>query len=250
MKVLTNERQSKILKIINRRGSATVDELCDKFAVSASTIRRDISELAEKKLITQIYGGAKSLKNSLVEPTMEQKSTENLPAKIIIAKYAADEIEVGDRIFIDAGTTTREMVQFLDEEMEIQVVTNSVELALLLINKKIPTIILGGEIKLSTQATEGHFAMQQLRMFNFDKSFLGVNGIDDEAGLTTPDENEAIIKKRVAEKSQETFVLGDSSKFGQVSFVKFAKKDDVTLITNSADNTEIIATKSHKIWGN
>ena len=101
-----------------------------------------------------------------------------------------------------------------------------------LIDRGIQTIILGGKIKLSTQATLGYTAIEQLSHYRFTKVFLGTNGIDLAAGITTPDPEEASLKHQAIAHGEIAYILADSSKFGQVTFTHFANLADVTIITS------------------
>ena len=121
---------------------------------------------------------------------------------------------------MDAGTTTLEMIPFLSSISNVKVVTNSVKHAALLIDQGIETLILGGTIKISTNAVLGSGASEQLRKLRFNRCFIGMNGAHVDAGFTTPDPEEAMIKKIAIENSQKAYVLLDHSKFQQTTFVE------------------------------
>ena len=114
-----------------------------------------------------------------------------------------------------------------------QVVTNSIHHAAKLVDKNIQTIIIGGHVKKSTDASIGAVAYEQIKQLNFDKAFLGINGIDEEF-LTTPDMEEAVIKKTVIENARKSYIVTDSSKIGRVSFAKVDKIENATIITNQS----------------
>lgn len=150
----------------------------------------------------------------------------------MIAKLAATQIKKDDVIYLDAGSSTLELIPLLPTGTPLKVVTNSVKHASQLIDLNIDTIILGGTIKLSTNATLGNTSLKQLQEFNFNKAFLGINGIDLNAGLTTPDPEEAILKKTALQQAEEGFILADHSKFNQISFAKVAALEAVTILTD------------------
>lgn len=135
-------------------------------------------------------------------------------------------------IFIDAGTTTEFLLPFLQGK-NVTVVTNSIHHATRLVDLSIKTIIIGGYVKQTTDASIGSVALEQIRQMDFDKAFLGMNGVD-EAYLTTPDMEEAVIKKAVIANAKVSYILVDGTKIGQVSFVKVAAIDQVTIITEAA----------------
>ncbi|EHJ53201.1 sugar metabolism transcriptional regulator [Streptococcus macacae NCTC 11558] len=152
----------------------------------------------------------------------------------MIVKKAAEMIDYGDIIFIDAGTTTELLLEHLDHS-KLTVVTNSIHHAAKLVDKNLQTLIIGGYVKNATDASVGQLAVSQLRQLNFDKAFIGMNGID-HSFLTTPDTEEAAIKKTVMDNAQRTYVLADDSKIGQTSFVKVERLEAVTIITNRSDS--------------
>ena len=175
--MLTEERQQKILQLLAQNNIVKLHELTDLLAASESTIRRDLQELENQKLLIRVHGGAKRIGQHIgFEADMQTKSKENVNAKQMIAKLAATQIKKDDVIYLDAGSSTLELIPLLPTGTPLKVVTNSVKHASLLIDLNIDTIILGGMIKLSTNATLGNTSLKQLQEFNFNKAFLGING--------------------------------------------------------------------------
>ena len=126
--------------------------------------------------------------------------------------------------------------------------TNSVHHAVKLVERKIKTIIIGGFVKQSTDASVGAVAIDQIRQLNFDKAFLGMNGIDKHY-LTTPDVEEATIKRTVIDNAKESYVLVDASKIGQFSFVKVAATEKANIICQTSESSllDIIKKKTRVI---
>ncbi|WEG72823.1 DeoR/GlpR family DNA-binding transcription regulator [Vagococcus intermedius] len=230
--MLTEERQKYILEQLSHQKIIKTQTLVTKLDASESTIRRDLQEMEAAGLLKRIHGGAKQLMKLDTEPDMLEKSSKNLHEKQIIAKYASDLVKNGDFIYLDAGTSTYEMIPFLKGK-EIHVITNSVYHANALVNLSIPTMIIGGTIRLKTKAVINAFSVQQLELLRFDKAFLGINGVDANAGLTTPDPDEAIMKSTAIQQSEQLIVLADASKFNKVSFAKVAEIDAGLILTNS-----------------
>ena len=114
-----------------------------------------------------------------------------------------------------------------------------------LLERGIETIILGGTLKRTTNAIVGPTAVEQLQQLYFDKAFLGMNGIDEQAGYTTPDTEEAIIKKTAARQSQEAFVLGDRSKLKQRSFVQVLSLKQAMILTDNCPKDYLKTLKKH-----
>jgi DeoR family fructose operon transcriptional repressor len=140
-------------------------------------------------------------------------------------------IEDGDSIYLDAGTTIFEIIPFIKDK-EITVVTNGLTHIDALLQTRSKLYILGGEVKVKTSALIGGTALKALEQFRFDKCFIGTNGIHDSLGYSTPDPDEAYVKQKAIEYSDQAFVLADASKFSQTSFSKFANLEDATIITD------------------
>lgn len=209
-----------------------LDDLVSLLDTSESTVRRDLDELESERKLHRVHGGAE-LPHSLQEEfTNQQKSIKNIQEKMLVAKKAASLILNDDVIFVDAGTTNELLLGYLSQD-NLTVVTNSIHHAAKLVDKNIQTIIIGGHVKKSTDASIGAVAYEQIKQLNFDKAFLGINGIDEEF-LTTPDMEEAVIKKTVIENARKSYIVTDSSKIGRVSFAKVDKIENVTIITNQS----------------
>ncbi|MGT2928917.1 DeoR/GlpR family DNA-binding transcription regulator [Streptococcus dentasini] len=230
--MLKSERKNLIMAKIHDQNFVTLDSLVSLLQTSESTVRRDLDELEAERKLHRIHGGAEKLHSLQEELSVQQKSIKNVQEKRLIAHKAQSLIDENEVIFIEAGTTNELLVDELTRT-DITVVTNSPHHAIKLADKKIPTIIIGGELKWATDANIGPIAFNQISQFNFDKAFLGTNGIDNE-NLTTPDIYEATIKQAVIASSEETFVLTDSTKLDQIAFAKFAKLSDVTVIINQS----------------
>ncbi len=247
--MLTEERHSMIIKAVNERSSVTIAELAEMLDVSASTVKRDLIILANEGKIIKVRGGAMSRNESFtsVEKNVEEKASICTEEKMTIAKYAAELIENGDFVFLDAGTTTEKMIDYLNVK-DVTFVTNGFIHAKKLARKGYKVFITGGEIKASTEAIVGAECVLTLKNYNFTKCFMGTNGISLTAGFTTPDVNEARVKSAAIESSREVYVLADHSKFDEVSSATFAGLGKAVIITdripnrkynNAADITEV-----------
>ncbi|MCT8975440.1 DeoR/GlpR family DNA-binding transcription regulator [Clostridium sp. CX1] len=230
--MLTEERHNLILELLKEKGVVKINELVEATNTSESTIRRDLTILESTNSIKRIHGGATLTKGRLIEQTYLEKEVQSVDEKRLIGKYAASLVKDGDCIYLDAGTSTFEMIQFIDRK-NIIVVTNGLKHINALVERKINSYILGGKVKETTKAVVGIDALKSLEKFRFDKSFLGINGVHLEQGFTTPDSEEAILKESAIKQSRQAFILADDSKFGEVSFVKVADLEKAMIITNS-----------------
>ena len=237
--MLTQERQSLIENYVNEHELCRVAELCKLTTTSESTIRRDLIQMEEDGRLKRVHGGAQSVKNFARDVSQNVRFSLNHDHKTEIARYAAEHfVKSGDNVFIDAGTTTYEMVNFLANIPNIKIITNGVETALSSLNHGIETILIGGKVKDDTHAAVGLAALKQIKAMNFSACFIGVNGIEKNGNLTTPDPEEAAIKQAEIAQTRRAFILADSSKIGERSFSVFAKAKDVLLITNQLNSSQ------------
>lgn len=216
---------------INQDGVVGLEDLVKLLETSESTVRRDLDELEKAGKLRRVHGGAEKIQTLQEELTNREKSVKNVQEKQELAQLALGLIENGDVIFIDPGTTTDFLIdQLVQRELGVTVVTNSIHHAAKLVDGQVKTLIIGGLVKNSTDASVGQLAIDQINQLNVDKAFVGINGIDEDH-LTTPDLEEAMVKRAILKSSKETYILADSSKLGRRSFAKVGQVSDVTLIT-------------------
>lgn len=230
--MLTEERFAKILSILESMGSVTVQQLMAELNASESTIRRDLNTLDASGKLTKVHGGAilKAVAYSTKDDNVINRKEKNREAKNVIAKYAAGLITAGDFVYLDAGTTTELMIEYITSR-QVVFVTNAISHAKRLAERGFTAYLLGGEFKAITEAIVGEEAVAALEKYNFTKGFWGANGISTQRGFSTPELKEAMVKKKSMENSIERYVLADDSKFGQISSVTFAPFESATVIT-------------------
>ncbi|WP_175990571.1 DeoR/GlpR family DNA-binding transcription regulator [Bacillus sp. Marseille-Q1617] len=233
--MLTEERHRIILDLLKEKEAIKIQEIAEQTNASESTIRRDLTQLEQEKFLKRVHGGAARLQGKLKELTVSEKTSKSLHEKNAIARYAASLVEEGDCIFLDAGTTTLGMIEFLPE-IDIVIVTNGLTHVDSLLQKGFKTYIVGGSVKPTTKAMIGSGAIESLQKYRFDKAFLGTNGVHPQYGYTTPDPEEAQIKKTAIELSREAMVLADDTKFGEIAFSKIADLEKAIVITNGTTN--------------
>lgn len=229
--MLLEQRHKIIIDLIKKKEIVKINELVDETGASESTIRRDLTQLEENNVIKRVHGGATLVTGRLIEPSYSEKIERNIETKGKIGKYAANLIDDGDCIYLDAGTSTYEMIKYIDKK-NIVVVTNGLKHIDMLIEMGVKSYVVGGEVKAVTKAIVGTNALKDLENYRFDKCFIGINGIHSEFGLTTPDPKEAVLKESAIKLSKESYVLADDSKFGEVTFVKVSDIKDVAIVTN------------------
>lgn len=231
MKVLAEERQELILQMLRENNVVKIQDICEKSGCSESSARRDLQLLEENNLLVRIHGGAKVKYSLSSEPDMTGKARQNTTEKNAIAKAAASRLREGDVVYLDAGTSTLALIQYLEPSAHLTVVTNGVVHASMLADKGVRTILVGGELKNTTKAIVGVEAVNSLKQYRFNKVFMGINGIHPQYGYTTPDPDEAAVKQVAMEQSEQCFILADHTKFDEVSFVKVADVAQASVIT-------------------
>lgn len=230
--MLTEKRYEEILKLLEKKKSITVTEIKDCLQTSESTIRRDLNALDSAGKLVKVFGGAVAVDASFTaaEQSVTQKAGVNREEKQIIARYAASLIAPDDFIYLDAGTTTGYMIDFVTQK-SATFVTNAVSHAQRLAAAGFRVLLVGGELKGTTEAVVGNQAILALQGFHFTKGFFGANGISRKAGYTTPDYNEALVKKTAFEQAARRCILADSGKFGSISSVTFASFEAAEILT-------------------
>lgn len=233
--MLAEDRFDRILQILEQKNTITVLELTELLDTSESTIRRDLTELHKKGLLVKVHGGAtkKSLHFTVKDDKVAVRQDQNREEKERIAAYGASLITPDDFVFLDAGTTTGQMIEYLTEKNAVYV-TNAVYHGVRLMKKGFHTYLIGGEMKESTEAVVGAAAIRNLERYNFTKGFFGTNGVSLDRGFTTPDISEALVKETAMKLCREAYVLCDSSKFGCISPVSFSAFDRARIITSTA----------------
>ncbi|WP_340081871.1 DeoR/GlpR family DNA-binding transcription regulator [Terribacillus sp. FSL K6-0262] len=242
MEMLTPERQEMILQMLQEQRVVTIPEFVESTGASVSTIRRDLIELEKQKLLQRVHGGATTVSSLRYEMSYTEKETQNRTGKHLIAAYAASLVGQDECIFLDAGTTTYQMIPFLTGR-NVTVVTNGLTHLEALYEKDITVYVTGGLVKDKTRTLIGRGAMTALTQYSFDKCFLGTNGVHPDNGCTTPDPEEAAIKRQALLRSNETFVLADRSKLDKTAFAHIADLTETKLIVDHASSKQLTAYK-------
>ena len=239
--MLTQERYHSILQILSEREAVSVAELSQMLDTSESTIRRDLNYLDEMGKLKKVFGGATAIQSAsgVTESPFESREGEMYEEKTAIARYAATLVHDGDFVFIDAGTTTYRLIDFLTNK-NATYITNGIAHSRKLIQRGFDTHILGGKIKPYTEAVVGTTAIAHIRRLNFTKAFVGTNGSDLTAGFSTPELDEGAVKEEVVSKAYLTFILSDSSKFRRVFPVSFADIEKGCIITDSVPDERFL----------
>jgi len=228
--LLTIDRRVKILDILNSKGQVSVNELSKLFNVSEVTIRNDLSHLQSKGLLIKTRGGGIKSERVGIDQQLNEKSKLNSREKHLIGKKAAEIIKDGDTIIIDSGTTTVEVAKNLGAIKNLTVITNALNIASQLIKDEIRVLLLGGMLRNTSLSLIGPVAENSIKSFHCDKCFIGVDGIDSQSGIFTPNPEEANLNRMMIEASKETIIVTDSSKFKRKSFAFIAPLTKINMV--------------------
>ena len=240
----TENRYKKIEQLLNKNGSLSVKELAEIVDVSEATIRRDLAEMEKRSVISRMWGGAKILEesasNNVVNYSDEYllRFSKNTHFKEELAKKACSLIKDGSTIFIDAGSTTSKMFDYL-EGNDITVVTNSLYNIDKLASKNIQTFLPRGYVNFGSATILSMETTQDVASLNYDIVFLGTSGIDKQTGFTTRDIFDFNLKSTLISRASKTYIVSDSSKFGLRRPYTFANINDCTLITDKHPDFDI-----------
>jgi DeoR family transcriptional regulator, galactitol utilization operon repressor len=230
------DRERTMLKLLSERGSLSVSQLSRELGVSEVTVRSDFKELEERGYLIRSRGGAyPALHQSIIE-----RQQLHIEEKNRIARAAAELVRDGDRIMIEAGTTTALLVRYLIGKRDVQVVTNStLVFSYARLNPAIQITLTGGEFRRETESMVGPVALRTLAGLNVRLAFVGTDGFSLEKGMTTQLFEGGAIVKAMRECAEETLLLADSSKYGKTGFVNVLPLSEVHgVITDSSLSEE------------
>jgi DeoR family fructose operon transcriptional repressor len=234
----TSKRREEILEIITRQKRVEVAYLKDKFDVSSVTIGKDLMYLEAEGLIHRHFGYVEARSTDLFK---QRDGIQNYEKKKKIAKHALNYIEDGISVFFYMSSTILTMVRMLKDLRNLNVLTNSIEVAHdITLNLGLRAIVLGGYYSPDFIATFGDMAVSQFNQYNIDKTFFTCNGVSAEGGLTIDEPFEKDLNIAMVRYSNKKYLLAEGRKIGKTSFVKFApvKEIDVLITDSDADTTE------------
>ena len=235
------ERQQAIASLVMSRGRASVAELAEVYAVTTETVRRDLAVLDRAGVVHRVHGGAVPARAlHVVESGVVERDSTRTAHKDAIARVAADFFPLGGAsVLFDAGTTTARVAAALPADRDLTVVTNSVPIAARV--STMPTVtlqLLGGRVRGLTQAAVGEQVLRVLDTMRVDIAFIGTNGISVRHGLSTPDSEEAAVKRAMVRYADYVVTVADSSKIGQEEFVSFAPIAQVDALVTDSEITD------------
>lgn len=224
------ERQQSLLATLRATGRVEVARAAEELHVTTETIRKDLSELEHQGLLRRVRGGAVAGEGLSFEPAVPAR-TEYTDEKKRIARRALRELPRQGTVLIDAGSTTTYFAEMIPGDRDLTVFTNTLTIALALVSRpRLTVYTTGGRVRERTFAEVEGWALRALREINVDVAFLGCNGVDVDAGLTTPDPVEADIKREMFGIARRRVLLTDHSKIGHASLRRYGSVGDIDLM--------------------
>jgi len=229
------QRREKILELIRENGSCRVQELSRTFKVTEPTIRQDLEALEATGAITKQHGGAFLNNYSSFAGSMHLEHVEHMQEKQRIGRKASEFIKSADSLILDSGSTLTEMSKYLVDRKNLNIVTTSLNITLMLGAEPTNNILLtGGEFKAPTLSLTGDKAARMFENLYVEKLFLATGGFSLEAGLTYPGFSDLVLKKAMIDSARTVYLLADSSKLEKVLFASLGCQDKIDyLITDS-----------------
>ena len=227
------ERQQAIAQLVTETGRWSVNDLAARFTVTTETVRRDLSSLERMGLVRRVHGGAVAGDRlAVIDTALGERDVAHAEQKDRIAQAALVQLPApGGSILLDAGTTTSRFAGALPADLHLVVMTHAVPIAARLASRaNLELHLLPGRVRATTQAAVGADTVAALADLRADVAFVGTNGLTLDHGLSTPDPEEAAVKRAMVRAARRVVVLADSSKSGVESPVRFATLEQVDVL--------------------
>ncbi|WP_112469054.1 DeoR/GlpR family DNA-binding transcription regulator [Streptomyces triticisoli] len=238
------KRQREIVRLARATGSVDVTALATDLGVAKETVRRDLRALEDHGLVRRTHGGAYPVESAGFETTLAFRATSHVPEKRRVSAAAAGLLGDAETVFVDEGFTPQLIAEALPRDRPLTVVTASLPVAGALAGTgTVSVLLLGGRVRSGTLATVDHWTTRMLSGFVIDLAFIGANGISREHGLTTPDPAVGEVKAQAVRSARRVVFAGVHTKFGAVSFCRFAEVGSLEAIVTS---TLLPAAEAHR----
>lgn len=241
-------RRKRILDLLGRSGQVRVEALSALLKVTPATVRNDLAALEKNGYLQRISGGAIQTANSVYHADFLSRLQHHTAYKKAVGEAVAALVEDGETLFINAGVTMLYAAACLRSRKKLNILTNSIAVAMELgVHKTHHVTLLGGEINVQYGFTHGAAALEQLSQFRADKAILSIDGISLQAGLTTYHPDEAPVDQMMMERARKRIIAADYSKLGFESFLRVADVQQASVIvTNSCASQDMVAALQDK----
>lgn len=228
-------RKKQLIESLNVSRQLDLKTVTEKFGISEATARRLFAELEEERLAVRVLGGIRIIEESPMAYSYSLRAGQYAREKAAIGKAAAALVQSGDSLFLDSGTTVITLAAAIAERLRagelerVSIITNSLSM-MDIIEDQTQVMLLGGEVRSKRRDVCGYLAEKNLELFHVQRAFLGADALSLSGGFMTSDERTAKINEIVIGRSQQSYVLADSSKFGKEGFMRFASFGEVDMI--------------------
>jgi DeoR/GlpR family transcriptional regulator of sugar metabolism len=252
VKGLYNDRQEKILSLLNENGEIQISDLKKVFPqVSTMTLRRDLSLLESNGLLIRTHGGAVSIKKLTSiygeEDAYSLRAAENVESKMGIAQKSLEFLDNGRSIYLDAGSTIMYLARIIPDE-PFSILTSGINIAMELTKKpKITIYHTGGQLNQNTLSSSGPTSMSMLDFINIDIAFMAASGFSFENGFTVSNFFECELKKAVIKKAKKVIMMVDSSKFGKVLAFTFGNLSNLDILISDDNLPKTVVNKAREL---
>jgi DeoR family glycerol-3-phosphate regulon repressor len=217
-----NPRQRAILDAVRRQVTISVEELAQQLAVTPQTVRRDVKQMEEAKLLARYHGGV-GMPSSVENIDYSQRQVMNIQAKRRIAAAVAARVRPGSSLLINIGTTTEEVARALTHHTGLHVVTNNLNVATILAGQPgCEVIVAGGVVRERDRGIVGEATVDFIRQFRVDIGIIGISSIEPDGTLRDFDSREVRVSQAILEQSREVWLVADQDKFGRQALVRLA----------------------------
>ena len=221
------DRHSAMLHLVNTFGFMSIEDLASRFSVTPQTIRRDINAMAERGLLQRYHGGA-GMRSSVENVAYATRQVLCLQEKRRIAGQVAKCIPDQASLFINIGTTTEEVARALCEHSKLRVITNNLNVAMILSgNDSFEVIVVGGQVRSRDRGITGEATIDFINQFKVDFGVIGISGIDDQGCLLDFDYREVRAARAIMDNSRHVFLVTDHTKFGRNAMVRLGHISEI-----------------------
>ncbi|GLK56847.1 DeoR family glycerol-3-phosphate regulon repressor [Methylopila capsulata] len=235
-----NGRQHEIVALARSVGRVVVEDLAARFSVTPQTIRKDLNELCERRMLSRVHGGA-TIASGVENVGYDARRFIAQDEKRAIGEAAARIIPNGSSLFINIGTTTEEVARALGRHEELLVITNNLNVATLLYRHPgVDVIVAGGPVRRSDAGIVGGPAVDFIKQFKVDYAVIGVSAIDEEGALLDYDYREVMVSQAIMENAREIVLVADRSKLARSAPIRVGRLSQVdTFVTDRIDSEEL-----------